>query len=206
MQKLILLFFCFLLLGSNVSAQTEVEDTAVILAAIKKLNISSPIVYVDSVNKTNLKDEKLLQKLKKGEFKGYYVWRDTPLLKLTKEEISYLIKKIFSLTVWNENLFRNSIRIREDSIWTFLYKARKMRDDKIKELALKRDSLIIRVLQRQYKYLLILTKPIYFRENTICFFSYAAMCGGSCGETEQLFLRKVNNKWERWITIGSGEF
>jgi hypothetical protein len=46
-----------------------------------------------------------------------------------------------------------------------------------------------------------IAKPIFIRQNSICFFFYDYACGSLCGHGELAILTKQNNKWVIWRTI-----
>jgi hypothetical protein len=44
-------------------------------------------------------------------------------------------------------------------------------------------------------------KPIFIRQNSICFLFYEYGCGSLCGHGELIILTKQDNKWLKWWTI-----
>jgi hypothetical protein len=46
-----------------------------------------------------------------------------------------------------------------------------------------------------------IAKPIFLRENSICFLFYNYGCGSLCGNGELIILTKQDNKWLKWWTI-----
>lgn len=46
-----------------------------------------------------------------------------------------------------------------------------------------------------------IVKPIFIRQNSICFLFYDYACGSLCGHGELMILTKQNNNWIRWWTI-----
>ena len=46
-----------------------------------------------------------------------------------------------------------------------------------------------------------LLKPIFIRQNSLCFLWYDYSCGSLCGHGELMILKKQENKWVKWKTI-----
>ncbi len=190
MQKLILLFFCFLLLGSNVSAQTEVEDTAVILAAIDKEFYGKPIIYAEKYEQKD--DSDFYHLMKKGVFK--MPKSNTPSLILSTEEINFLIEKHNKPTVWKEHLFANSLMIDNDSNYAYATKG-----DWVTFLSSADPE---GTYFYKYKAIFNFSKPIYFRKKHFAYFEFHVLTdGGALLNIQRMVLKKVNNKWRRlkWI-------
>ncbi|RZK23001.1 MAG: hypothetical protein EOO43_08965 [Flavobacterium sp.] len=46
-----------------------------------------------------------------------------------------------------------------------------------------------------------ITKPIFIRQNSICFLFYDYSCGNLCGQGNLILLKKEEGNWVRWLTI-----
>lgn len=193
--QLIILFITF----SNVTvAQNRNEDVEVIKETFKLLNRRDTFVYVRNLKGFDKKD-RIIKTLSLGKFyveTGQVEDAITGQIKggvkidsliLSSDEIDFIITNIQKPTSWDMNMFPNSISV-----------------NNFDEAFLKLDRVNNKLSERSYFYYFI--KPIFIRDQSVCFISYGASCGASCGENESAFFRKVGATWEMWIIISSGVY
>ncbi|NUY82752.1 hypothetical protein HUK80_17750 [Flavobacterium sp. MAH-1] len=53
---------------------------------------------------------------------------------------------------------------------------------------------------------MMISKPVYIRNNTICVVYFMHLCCGSGGQTSLWFYKKENGNWDKWIPISQGLF
>lgn len=189
-----------MMLSMTLLGQVNDDELNVVREMLDTNKVLHPITYgrkIEGIDETN----RLLRALSKGKF--YIIENQqedsvfgeikggerTDSLILTTGEIDTLttnLKKPFS---WEENLIPNSISVKDGIEAVEQLEARRKSEDGMK---------------REYFY--IFTKPIFLRDNQICFVSIAAVCGRACGYSESAFYKKRNSKWERWIIISSGVY
>lgn len=46
-----------------------------------------------------------------------------------------------------------------------------------------------------------IAKPVFIRQDSICFLFYDCSCGSLCGYSELIILTRQGNKWLKWLTI-----
>jgi competence protein ComGC len=183
--------FLLLLISFNVKSQDNLENINVLEEVIKIVDSQEQIFYLKKI-KGLKKSDRLFLRIANGRF---YIkenevedfsgniskeGRKLDSLILSKKEIEKLLLNLKKQTVWEDNLFENSTGLED-------------RNDKYKK-------------NNKSKYIFVFTKPIYIRNNSICFVSYAAICGGDCGVFESAFFIKEKTKWKKWIIISGGEF
>lgn len=179
-------------------AQNRNEDVEVIKETFKLVNRRDTFVYVRNLKGFD-KQDRIIKTLSLGKF---YVEtgqvedaitgqvRDgvkSDSLILSSDEIDFIITNIQKPTSWDMNMFPNSISV-----------------NNFDEAFLKLDRVKHKLSERRYFYYFI--KPIFIRDQSVCFISYGASCGESCGENESAFFRKVGSTWEMWIIISSGVY
>lgn len=194
----------FLFIGGLAFGQSNLEDTVVLYTAIQKYAGNRTIIYIDSINKERKLPASIAATIKKGKVKDI----DDPnkCLRLTNSEVKYLHEHIATLTAWNDHLFANSRRVNADSMWVALSASSAWRLPNSDKQVSSPDSPASGKSKNTYQYVFTFTKPIYIRNNKVCYFTWAALCGGECGYLETSFFKKKNNKWVKWITVSAGNF
>lgn len=145
----------------------------------------NPILYLDKIYTGDLKDDLARDTLidiyadyKKRDIKEFLV--------LTKSERQYINNQIDEMTgkKWPEKLFKNSRMLNKDSLKT-LY-----------------DSLGRRTDNNNYNTGHYgFSKPIFFRNNTLCIFRMYYYCGVLCAHGETVIYIKENRTWTKWLSI-----
>lgn len=182
-------------------AQIANDEIEVIKYGLKIEERKYPIIYLNKkpAPSTNAQG---LEKFSNGKFyaresdmydpvgdKVLKKGRTLDSLILSQKEIEFIVGSLVKPTIWKNNLFPNSIAVQN-----ITEAKQKMYDLKM----LKKDIEGI--------YFFSFSKPIFIRNNTICLFSIATLCGGSCGGFETYFLRKINGKWSKWMIVSGGDF
>ena len=176
-----ILSFIFL---SLTSFAQQGEETKMLEDAVRSLNESGTIIYVDS----SMNFYGLVSKAsKKGKLDGYF---DTTKisLNLNKSEIHFLDKefKKDSTFSWTANMFGNSVITSYDS--AFFYRLKFMKEQKGKK-------------DKRYFHF---SRIVYFRNNSIAVFRLAEMYGYSAGYDYLFFYQANTNQWKRIMKVYMG--
>ena len=108
---------------------------------------------------------------------------------------------------WNDTLFDASVKIKEDSLWSYLRAADSTFRKKMDIALAAKDTALIRKYRKEGRpFAFALGKPLFIRHNTICLVNTAALCGPNCGSNEMSFYRKENGEWKKWILVTAGEY
>jgi hypothetical protein len=209
-MKQALIIFLFLV-ASESFAQSNPEDTIILRIAIPELKKQRLIVYADTVNKecrmTLPKD--MVDAIKKGMLTDMRNAQHSDTLVLSVNEKKYLLKQLKKTTVWENNLFENSKRISGDSLFDYATNEGRKYYKKLSEAKLSKDTIALAKLSQEYPYFPYafgFTKPVYLRNNTICFISFVAICGNPCGRSASGIYKKDGNEWKLWIGMPQGDF
>lgn len=190
----------FLLIGlDTLYAQTASDDSIIMLRIINQYIHNNKIAYVDTVSFGGIYPEPITKIIKSNKIHDVNKTNKTNTLILTRNEKKYILSKISNQTIWGKDLFPNSIVIPPNKVINFLAD---QRNSLIKAL----DTISIRNDQVGIHYVFSFTKPIYFRNQTLCLITYIAICGSTCGVFKTIILRKEHDVWENWIIAESGEF
>jgi hypothetical protein len=131
-------------------------------------------------------------------------WSKKDSIVLTAKEQKYLLKQIKNQKtfIWPDSLFENSKRIEFDSLQPFLKSANWLYYTTINKLKLQGDTVLYKQLESPCVF--SFTKPIYFRNNTLCIFNMIQMFSHSSGYSDSFLYKKINNEWVRSIVFTSG--
>ena len=217
-RVLIFMIVIPLLCIRTVYGQSNQDDAIILQKVIREVSTQAPIAYVDTVNSKQQISERLKETILKGKITDtrngridpesgrYTVSQDANTLVLNEEEQEYLINELEQRTVWPDDLFPDSKCIDRDSMWAYIRVENAKRLEALQQAILEEDTLAIKKLRYNYPYVFTFTKPVYIRDKTICFIAWVAMCGGTCGQTEQIFYKKENDEWEKWIVVSASVF
>jgi hypothetical protein len=184
----------------NIHAQINSDDSIILLKIIHNYVHNNKIAYIDTVNNGEIAPDRLIQAIKKREITDVRKDIQNNVLLLSKKEKRFLLSKISHRTIWAKDILPNSQIIPSNQVNSFLTEQRK------DFLLNKRDTISILNDPIGIHYVFAITKPIYLRNNTLCFISYSALCGNNCGESETIVFKKENSCWENWIIVSSGVF
>lgn len=202
--KIFIAFYLIMSLSSisNSYGQINRDDTAVLRTFLE----SRPIVYVDTVDGSiNDLTYRLNIMLAKAAITDIRTNNRNKLI-LTKTEKAYLRANVGKKTVWSNDLFPGGKCITSDTVMPYLRIERMKARVKTENALADKDSAIVREISANKAYVFYFTKPIYFRNKTLCFITCVALCGSNCGHSQTCFLKKDNDEWHKWIIIESGEF
>lgn len=130
--------------------------------------------------------------IKNGLSENYFMRRITlndtlhvDTLTLSKHEVKYLDSSLTYLASYN---------------WT----QKDMKQSALSNFTLTDITKVKRIAEHNYTVYQIM-KPIFIRNETMCFVYYDYACGGLCGHGELSILIKENGKWRHWWNIFSFE-
>lgn len=192
-----------LFLSICTKSQTIFQDTSILRLTIKKTK-NDRLTYIDeSVGWTRIREL-----LRKNIFKGNTKLTEHNLIRLSKKERKYLFQQIeaYKDFKWNENLFPNSIKIKKDSMWSYISWETNILREKQKNAILSKDTIALKEIKKELPRVYGFSKPIFIRNNSICLLYHFSMCGNPCGHYEINFYKKENGKWIKWIEMARGEY
>lgn len=178
------------------------DDSLILIKAFNTITSSQKIVYTD----TTISISSNLERFK--EIFSYSTVTDKrhgKSITLTKDEQNLILSNIGKQVVWNERLFPNSIRIPKDSIWVVLERLKSDRKVAFNNAKSYRDTVAMKELLGD-PYVFTFNKPVYLRNNTLCFLTFTALCGTECGQSEMSFYKKESGEWRKWLVISASEF
>ena len=160
-------FILFFLFQISSFAQSETDDVKFLESLIRKTHPEGQIVYTDRLNIEHL--NRALQYLRKSVITGITNETKMNSIVLSKQEKKLLIQKLneFTYPFWTENLFSNSIMIKDENISGYIKKIyREYSESFVDPTNSASDkSNIINSYSRPSIFEFSL--PVYLRENTI---------------------------------------
>lgn len=182
------------LICSSICWGQDKEQIQFIESYFSKSNFSRPERLVYAKGLWNFETEDILKSLAKDTIfsLGYKYESVNNLLILSKEDRKQIDIQLDSISSnnWYENLhLENAQAIPEDTMkaifahnlekgWAYFYK---------------------KYGSKYYHF----SKPILFRNNTLCLFYYSNGCGSFCGEGYLTLFRKEQGIWVKWLTLHS---
>ncbi len=194
-------FILFFLFQISSFAQSETDDVKFLESLIRKTHPEGQIVYTDRLNIEHL--NRALQYLRKSVITGITNETKMNSIVLSKQEKKLLFQKLneFTYPFWTENLFSNSIMIKDENISGYIKKIyREYSESFVDPTNSAADkSNIINSYSRPSIFEFSL--PVYLRENTIFVVFHSYYCGSPCG-FDELSLYKLENKtYKKWLVV-----
>ena len=180
-MKNLVLTFLFICSFNLVKAQ---DETIGFINAI--MGDKAPLYYMDNAGAFTY--ERITQSVSAKILPSFFRNQNPDTIVLSNEEISYIKGELNKAAKykWPDGLLKGSKVIPQDTIesdfkdrtrgWSYYYK---------------------RGINKIYAF----SKPIFFRNNTLCLFYTEYGCGYLCAEGNAAIYRKKNGKWEKWLVI-----
>lgn len=136
-------------------------------------------------------------------------------LTLTDKEVSYIIAEINNNKSYNfsETTFPNALIISKDTVQSYSSNKAKSWHKEQRSVFDSNDTIKILKFRNERPYSYIETyvhffsKPIYFRNDSLCILHHADLCNfhsGMCGCNSTYIYKKNNGRWEKYIEIQHG--
>ncbi len=191
MIKPIKIILLLLLFASTTKGQESIETQKFLSSVFKDKIVKDIFIYTDNIWPARYNDlahalnPDTLQNLRFGFGK---VTDNSEYIVLSKEEKAYIFKCLQQqrTNAWPDHLFQNSRLVLYDTI-TNIFK------DRTRGWP---------YFHNQYgAEFHSFLKPIFLRNNSVCFFYSDYSCGGLCGFGEFAIYRKKDSDWEKIITL-----
>ena len=129
-------------------------------------------------------------------------------LVLTSEEKVLIISEVIRNNnyCWDAGLFDISLMVKKDSMWDFLKGQNTLIFESLHKAITNSDSISINNYKDKYVWVFLFSKPIFFRNESVCLLSFYAFMAPSAGHHEMGFYKKNKGKWEGWIGLSSGDW
>ena len=136
--------------------------------------------------------------------KNYHDYNLNNSFKLTDSEYKYIIGEIEANKnyIWSSSSFANSEKISENEMESYLRTKNKAFYLEFENSIKSNDSSAIIKMKNKICFAYTFSKPIFFRNNKFCFFSFYSTVGDKSRDYCQIgFYRKRNGKWIEWVEI-----
>jgi len=166
--------------------------------------VKSTYYVVDSVSPSEKYLENLQIKLQQDTVWDTFLGKDYIIL--TEVEREYILSQSSQSYLWRFDI-PNSTRIPPDSAWIIIGNDEKQRELAMKEALRQRDTEAYwKAVGELRPYVFWFARPMYIRNNSVCLFTFQAICGGTCGKVIKSFYKKESNEWVEWVRITDGSF
>ena len=198
-------FFVFLF--GVLQGFSQISNDEFVLKLLFDLNKESILTYSEK----SIGYSKLVEIISKKTLKGFK--NPKTRLKLSENEIELIKEQIKKNKnyIFPPNLFVNSRIVSLDSIASYFTNKNKIRKKEMIEIIKTKDSLLSAEFSKQKGFesdwIHFFSKPIFFRNRTLCIIYYAKICcfnSGMGGCKSVIFCKKNGSKWDKYIEVPVG--